>query len=274
MKISVSTVAFPHSTLEEWPILAAGIGAEGLAVGCAANGPLKPEASGAGLREFSARCEDAGIAISAVYGYAGRGILAADPATRAQDIDLAKRCIDIAAQLNCRVARLFAWQEPPSDDSIDRFVEKARPIADHAVLAGVKLGIPTHHDLAFDAHSCRRLIDGFGADRAAIIFNGQSMEMDGIDPLGALRSMRDIIGQVELKDWQRRNGECVPAAIGTGDATVFPVVDELAALDFQGWLTLHHLRQHHPELPPLGPEVSAAVRTRIQKIDRRLIHVR
>ena len=187
--------------------------------------------------------------------------------------DIATRCIDIAVQLNCRVSRLFAWKGRPSSDLIDRFVERAQPIAHHALTAGVSLGIPTHHDLAFDPESCRRLIEGFGRNSAAIIFNGQSMEMDGIDPVAALRKMSDIVSQSEIKDWRRDGDQIVPVVMGTGDATVFPIVEELLALNCGDWLTLHHLRQHHPELPPLDSGMSAAIRKTIREFNAKATHV-
>lgn len=272
MRISVSSVAFPGATLAELPKLAAGVGAEGLAVTCSDRGSLQLDASGFDLHDFRSRCEDTGIAISAVYGYAGREMLGTRLA-KAEDTDLAKRCIDIAVHLNCGVSRLFAWKGAPSIDLIDRFVDACRPIAEYAAVADLMLGIPTHHDLAFDAASCLRLIDGLGRDRAEIIFNGQSLELDGIQPVAALRVIKDIVGQIELKDWRRENGEAIPVPIGTGQATVFPVVEELAALKFRGWLTLHHLKQHHPELPALDPRVSFTIRKTLAAFNEGTSHV-
>jgi sugar phosphate isomerase/epimerase len=272
MRISVSSVAFPGATLAELPKLAADVGAEGLAITCSDRGSLQLDTSGSDLRDFRSRCEDMGIAISAVYGYAGRGMLGT-PLTKAEDTDVAKRCIDIAVHLNCGVSRLFAWKGAPSIDLINRFVDACRPSTEYAAVAGVMIGIPTHHDLAFDPASCLRLIDGLGRDRAEIIFNGQSLELDGIQPVAALRAMLDIVGQIELKDWRREDGEAIPVPIGTGQATVFPVVEELAALGFSGWLTLHHLKQHHPELPSLEPRVSLAVRKTIAAYEERTSHV-
>ena len=243
----------------------------GLAITCSDRGSLPLDASVSELRDFRFRCEDAGVAISALYGYAGRGMLG-DSLAKAHDIALAWRCIDLAVQLNCGLARLFAWKGPPSTAQIDRFVEACRPIADYASAAQVKLGFPTHHDLAFDSASCRRLIDGLGRDRAEIIFNGQSLELDGIEPVATLAAMGDIVGQVELKDWRRDGKEAVPVPIGTGHATVFPVVEELAALNFRGWVTLHHLRQYHPDLAPLEPSVSLAVRRAVASFHERASH--
>ena len=109
-----------------------------------------------------------GIAVSATYGYAGRRLLE-DTAAAAEDVVLSKRCIDLAARLGAPVCRLFAGTAAGSDDLIDRFIEACRPIARHAVAAGVCLGLPTHHDLAFDARSCRRLIEGIGREYAGIM---------------------------------------------------------------------------------------------------------
>jgi sugar phosphate isomerase/epimerase len=259
MLISVSSVAFPGAKPAELPMLAYAAGADGLAVTCSDKGSLPLDTSDQDADAFRKQCEDIGVAISALYGYSGRGVLG-DSHARSRDVNDAKRCIDLAVRLGCRVVRLFAWKGPSSAPVIDAFVEAVAPISDYAALLGIKIGIPTHHDLAFDPASCHRLIAGLGRDRAEIIFNGQSMELDGIPPVQALRSMLDIIGQVELKDWQRTVSDVTPVPIGSGQATVFPVVRELALNAYGGWLTLHHLRQHHRSLPALEPGVSTMVR--------------
>lgn len=273
MRIAVSSVAFPGVALAELPARAAEVGAQGLALTISENGSLPLNALPSVLRDLQRKCEDASVQISAIYGYAGRGMLA-ERLVRENDIELATRCIDVASQLHCDVVRLFAWKERPTPDLIDRYVEAARPVATYATAAGVRLGIPTHHDLAFDPASCRKLVTGLGLCSAFIIFNGQSLESDGIEPVSALREMFDVVGQVELKDWRRSGREVVPMPIQSGEATVMPVVEELAALGFGGWLTLHHLRQHHPELPALDPQVSTRVRQAAARVlERRSHHV-
>lgn len=233
LKISASTVAFPRTPLLELPERAAALAVEGLAMTVADNGSLQLDAADSEIAAFLTRCDDFGISVSAIYGYAGRGMLG-DPAARAADIELAKRCIDLAVRMGAQVSRMFAASGPPKDDLIDRFADACRPIAEHAAQAGVILGFPTHHDLAFDPASCRRLVDGLGRRRAGIIFNGPSLEMDGFAPVRALRKMRDIVVQAELKDWERRGGAFEPQPIGLGQATVWPIVEALDELDFGG----------------------------------------
>ena len=258
MRIAVSTVGLPGVDLMDLPQAARAAGVVGLALGIGPAGPLTPDITAATLAEFRDRCAGEGVSISATYGYAGRALLT-DPAASARDADQARRCIDLAARLDAPVCRVFAGKAPGSDADIDRFVDACHPVADHAAAAGLHLGFPTHHDLAFDPASCRRLVDGLGRDRVGIIFTGPNLELDGIDPLTALACMADLVLQAEIKDWHRRGGEAHPVAIGTGEATVWPVVEALAASGFAGWVTLHHLRQHHPEIGPLSPEVAARV---------------
>jgi sugar phosphate isomerase/epimerase len=258
MRIAVSTVAFPGVALQDLPQAAHAVGAEGIALGVAPNGPMSPVASATVVSDFLRQCRDTGLEVSATYGYAGRRLLLDQPAAVA-DVELAKRCIDLAADLGAPVCRLFAGTEAGPDDVIDRFIEACRPIADHAAAASVHLGFPTHHDLAFDPRSCRRLIEGMGRQRAGIIFTGPNLELDGISPNRALAEMADLVVQAEIKDWTRRDGETYPAPIGAGEAIVWPIVEALAGFGFSGWITLHHLRQHHPELQPLDPAVSANI---------------
>ena len=258
MRIAASTVGFPGVALMDLPRAARAVGAAGLALGIGPGGPLTPDTTMAAMAEFRDRSDAEGIVVSATYGYAGRSLLA-DGDAAARDSDLARRCIDLAASLGAPVCRVFAGTARGTDVTIDRFIEACRPVADHAAGAAIRLGFPTHHDIAFDAPSCRRLVEGLGRDRAGIIFTGPNLELDGIDSLAALSNMADLVVQSEIKDWRKEDAKAHPAAIGTGEATVWPVVEALAASGFSGWVTLHHLRQHHPELGPLSPDVAARI---------------
>lgn len=257
MRVAVSTVAFPGIGLSELPRAARSVGAAGIALGVGPAGPMPLDATEAVVTGFLHRCRDEGVTVSAAYGYAGRSLLS-DPVSAAGDLDLARRCIDLAARLGAPVCRVFAGTAAGTGEVIDSFVEACRPAADHAAGMGVRLGIPTHHDLASDPKSCRRLVEGLGRDRAGIIFTGPNLELDGVCPLAALSEMADLIVQAEVKDWRRSGGAASPVAIGTGEATVWPLVEALAS-GFDGWITLHHLRQHHPDLGPLDPGIGARV---------------
>lgn len=259
MRLAASSVAFPGSNLSELPRAALDTGVEGLAMNISERSALRPDTSLGAAALFYRQCQDEGLAVSAIYSYAGRRVLPGD-AARAEDIDLAKRCIDMAVLLEAPVCRLFASTQRGTDDQIDRFLDACRPIFDYAAATDVVLAFPTHHDLAYDSHSCRRLVAGFGRSRTGIIFTGPNLELDGIEPLAALAEMYDLVEQVELKDWRREGGHAHPAPIGMGDAIVWPIVEALALANYGGWITLNHLKQHHPDLPALDKEVSAAVR--------------
>lgn len=259
MRLSASSVAFPGLDLAELPRAVVAAGVEGIAINVSDRSALHPDASPETVAAFQRRCRDHGVAVSAVYGYAGRRISLGGSA-RAEDIDLAKRCIDLAARLDAPVCRLFASTKRGADAEIDRFVDACTPILDHAAASGVMLAFPTHHDLAYDPVSCRRLVAGFGRAGAGIVFTGPNLELDGIAPLDALAGMYDLVEQVELKDWRRCGGDAAPVPIGTGEAVVWPIVEALAAAGYAGWITLHHLKQQHPELPDLDRDVGDAVR--------------
>jgi sugar phosphate isomerase/epimerase len=259
MRVAVSTVAFPGVALRDLPRAAQKVGAEGIALGVAPGGPMAPNAPAAEVASFLTLCRDEGVAVSAIYGYAGRRLLLDPDAARA-DSDLAKRCIDLAAQLGAPVCRVFAGTQPGQDQIIDRFAESCHSLAAHAAASGLKLGFPTHHDLASDARSSRRLIEAIGRDRAGIIFTGANLELDGIAPLEALTELDGFVVQAEFKDWRRDGLRAHPAPIGEGEAMVWPLAAALFAHQFTGWVTLHHLRQHHPELAPLDPALAARFR--------------
>ena len=259
MRLSASSVAFPGRDLSGLPRAAAATGVDGIAINVSERSALRPDTSAAAVVDFQQRCRTEGLAVSAVYGYAGRRLLL-DSVARNEDIDLAKRSIDLAAALASPVCRMFASTGPGDAEAISRFLDACVPIFDHARSADIVVAFPTHHDLAYDPVSCRQLVERFGRPRTGIIFTGPNLELDGIEPLEALSAMAGIVEQVELKDWRRHDGHATPVPIGEGEAVVWPIVEALAQSGYAGWITLHHLKQHHPELPDLDSRVSAAVR--------------
>jgi sugar phosphate isomerase/epimerase len=272
MRLSVSTVAFPGVPLVVLPEFATAVGAEGIAVNVSDSSALSLQTPDSEIDMFLRRCRERHVQVSAVYGYAGRKLMLHGPAGE-QDIALAKRCVDLSVRLGAPVVRVFASTARGTIAEIDTFVDACRPIVDYAGDVGVKVVFPTHHDLAFDPRSCRRLVEGIGRARAGIIFTGPNMELDGIEPLAALAEMADLVEQVELKDWRRSGDNVEVAVIGAGQATVWPVVEALARTGFGGWVTLHHLKAHDPHLPDLGPDVAAAVRRIIKDTSNRSSHV-
>ena len=259
MRLSASSVAFPGLDLSELPRAAKTSGVDGIAINVSERSAMRPDTSAALVADFKEHCEAEGLAVSAVYGYAGRRLLL-DSVARDEDIDLAKRSIDLAVAVASPVCRMFASTGPGDTQAISRFLDACVPIFEHAQSAGIVLAFPTHHDLAYDAASCKQLVERFGRSRTGIIFTGPNLELDGVAPLEALRAMTGIVEQVELKDWRRHDGHATPAPIGEGEAVVWPIVEALAHSGYAGWITLHHLKQHHPELPDLDSRVSAAVR--------------
>lgn len=259
MLLAVSTVAFPKLSLEALPRAVRAVGAEGVALNVSPDSAMTPDASTVAVDAFLTRCSATHVKVSAIYSYSGRLLLSGGAAAQ-DDLDLARRCIDIAGRLGAPLCRIFAGTTRGTQDTIDRFADACRPAVDHAAAAGIMMGFPTHRDLAFDPLSCLRLVERLGRTRVGIIFGGPNMELDGISPLDALHDMWNLVEQVELKDWRRRGNTIHPVPIGTGEATVWPVVEALGRGNFRGWVTLHHLKQHHPELPDLDAGTSAAVR--------------
>ncbi|MCA1644718.1 MAG: sugar phosphate isomerase/epimerase [Chloroflexi bacterium] len=83
-----------------------------------------------------------------------------NPGVRSKTLDEAHAWIDLAAELNAPVIRLFGARNPPELDieqSIQAVGEMLALLSEHAEQAGVKVGVETHDEFASAATVARAL---------------------------------------------------------------------------------------------------------------------
>jgi sugar phosphate isomerase/epimerase len=176
---------------------------------------------------------------------------------RVKQIDDLRRWIDAAARLGTPMMRVTAGQAHPgvSDaDGLNWATAGLTSCLDQASKAGVQLLFENHGRGAVWSH------DDFTRPAARFLEVARRTEGSGLkvlfdtannlalneDPLEVFAQIKHRIGAVHVSDFRRR-GAHEPVVIGTGVAPIEPVLRELAALGYDGWISIEEGSKTGPE---------------------------
>jgi sugar phosphate isomerase/epimerase len=180
----------------------------------------------------------------------------ANPATRQATLDEARAWIDLAAELNVPVIRLFAARNPPELDlecSIEAVGAMLARLSDHATLSGVRVGVETHDEFA-SAVTVARALALVPGPAVGAIWDMFHTARVGETPAQALEALGDRVLNVHLKDARRTADGWQLVLLGDGE---IPVQDALRLLDERGYpdfVSVEWEKKWHPEIEE--PEVA------------------
>jgi sugar phosphate isomerase/epimerase len=180
----------------------------------------------------------------------------AQPAARRQVLDETRAWLDLAAELEVPVVRVFAARNPPELDleaSIQAVGELLAQLSEHAALAGVQVGIETHDEFASAATVARALALAPGPAVGAVWDMFHTTRV-GETPAQALGQIGERVVNVHLKDARRTADGWQLLLLGEGE---IPVKDALRLLDergYDGFISVEWEKKWHPEIPE--PEVA------------------
>jgi sugar phosphate isomerase/epimerase len=180
----------------------------------------------------------------------------AEPTARQQTLDETHAWIDLAAELEVPVIRVFAARNPPELDlerSIEAVGTMLAQVAEHAAQAGVKVGVETHDEFASATTVARALALAPSPAVGAVwdLFHTARM---GETPAQALDQIGARVLNVHLKDGKRIAGGWQLLLLGEGE---IPVKDALRLLNARGYddfISVEWEKKWHPELAE--PEVA------------------
>jgi sugar phosphate isomerase/epimerase len=233
MKLSFSTLACPEWSLEE--VL-------NNAVLCKYDGVefrgIKGEYDLTKLREFTTdidatkallnnnNLEVACISTSCFF---------ANPEQRRMSIPLAKEHIDIAAQLNCRVIRVFSGRFPENiseEETIEGIVQGLKDVCVYAEDNSVYVALETHDALTSSA-LVKDIVERVGSDSMAVLWDIHHTYRECNE---AIETVIDTIGKyivhTHFKDSVTTNGDFTYVSSGTG---TIPLKDSFLALKTLGY---------------------------------------
>lgn len=205
--------------------------------------------------EFLAKCSDAGITVTAVFGgftgesYAdiattARTVGLVPQETRAERVTIFKEVSDFAAMLGCNTVAMhigFVTEDRDSDDYRD-LISVTREILDHVAGNGQNMHLETGQETA---DHLLQFISDVERNNLFINFDPANMILYGTgEPIEALRKVGHLVRSVHCKDakwaaedkWGIEWGQEVP--LGDGDVGMETYLRTLDELGYSGPLTI------------------------------------
>jgi glucosamine-6-phosphate deaminase len=222
---------------------------------------LRPELTGAGLKETRARLRDAGLAIACVdtrsFFHHPSG------PERERALDEARRCLDLAADLAAPGVRVFGDRIQPGQDraSTTRLIADALALlGEHARPLGLEVWIESHGDFA-RSRDLLPTLELAGAQGVGALWDPANAFEVGEQPYEGLRVLGERVRHVHLKDLQpgpgAKDGEgrgWAPALPGRGGFVPARVLEALKAAGYARWVSFEWEKKWHPAIEE--PEVA------------------
>ncbi|MDA1017420.1 MAG: sugar phosphate isomerase/epimerase [Planctomycetota bacterium] len=213
---------------------------------------------------FLAKCQAAGITVTAVFGgfegesYAdiattARTVGLVPQATRAARTQEMKEISDFAELLGCNTVALHIGFVPHDESCEDyrSLIDTTRDLLDHVKANGQCLNLETGQESAVHLLSFIRNVD---RDNLYINFDPANMILYGTgDPIDALKKVGHLVRSVHCKDatWaeesQRGTGWGAEVALGEGDVGMETYLSTLKDLGYEGPLTIEREIAHDRE---------------------------
>lgn len=158
----------------------------------------------------------------------------------------AKAAIDLAAQVECPLVRVFGFEHPSAEKrapAVARITERLRLVADAAHNTGVRVVLENGGSFP-RAEQVLELIDRVGSPLLGAAYSAPVAFEAGEDPARGARILGQRLWSAKVKDYARN----VPCTLGLGDVPCAPFVAELVAMNFDGWLVYEWDRLWLPAL--------------------------
>jgi sugar phosphate isomerase/epimerase len=181
----------------------------------------------------------------------------ADPEKRKQQIDDAKRFIDLAATLGAPNVRVFGNNiEGPKEEVVARIASGLHELGAYAGERGVTVIMESHGDFT-DSPTLGDILNRADSPSVGLLWDAHHTFVDGKeDPEFTVKKLGKFIRHTHLKD-------SVPSAdgrryvlTGHGEVPVRKQVEVLAASGYTGCYTFEWEKAWHPELEE--PEIAIA----------------
>ncbi len=238
-------------TLSDWFAFAHELGLDGADVSVAHLASRQPQ----DLHAIRADAQAAGIQIVMLVAYCD--FTHPDPAERDRQRAQLRADIDAAAELGASFLRVTAGQTYPGLDretAMGWAVEGLTAQLDYARAAGVALVYENHsigygwryYDFSQPAAIFLEIATRTAAAGLSILFDTANAYAAGDDGVQVMQAVMDHIAVVHLADI-RRTGAYEPVVLGTGVVPIQPMLGELRAAGFDGWVSVEEASRSGPD---------------------------
>ena len=268
MKSSISSWSFPGGLdgLGEYGPAARqakAAGFEGLELALSPKGCLTPDAKASQIAKVAASVRDEGVEVAGLGSvmFWDYSLTSADPKTRAKGVDVLRRMIAAAVELETdavlvvpgAVDVFFSPAVPVVDyrDAWERAIESIGAVVSEAEAAGVRMGIENvWNRFLLSPLEMVRFIDQFESKSVGAYFDVGNVMLTGY-PGQWIRALGDRICRVHFKDFRRSVGTAGGFVdLLSGDVNWPAVVEALNEVGYDGFCTAEMIPcyTHHPEV--------------------------
>ncbi|MEP6746454.1 MAG: sugar phosphate isomerase/epimerase family protein [Bacteroidota bacterium] len=182
-----------------------------------------------------------------------------EPAKRKENIDEAKRFIDLAQKINCPYVRVFPNNLPKDQDkqaTMELIIEGLHSLGEYAKGTNVKILMETHGELVHSG-DLEKIMQSVNHPQTGLIWDVANMwTITKEPPAEVYKKLKKYIYHTHIKDGKIVNGEVHYVFLGQGEVPIFEAIDLLQKNAYKGYYSFEWEKLWHPELAE--PELALA----------------
>lgn len=175
----------------------------------------------------------------------------ADPAKRTQQLDHARRFIDLAQQLGCPFVRVFPDQLPPDqprDQTLRLISDGLLELGTYAKTASVTVLLESHGELTH-TDLLVPIMQAAKHPNVGLIWDIFNMWVDAHEsPTAAYQALKPYIRHVHVKDARVTGDKHDYVLLGQGQAPLQEAIGALIKGGYQGYYSFEWEKLWHPEI--------------------------
>ncbi|MEQ1797534.1 MAG: sugar phosphate isomerase/epimerase family protein [Lacibacter sp.] len=182
-----------------------------------------------------------------------------NPAERLNNLNEAKRFIDLAGQLGCPYVRVFPNNFPKGKDRdaiIELIVKGLIELGNYTQGTNVTVLMETHGDVVRTA-DIKKIMELTAHKKVGLVWDIVNMwEVTKEPPAEVYKSLKKYIRHVHIKDGNTSSGKLQYTLLGKGGTPIFTAIDILRKDNYQGYYSFEWEKLWHPEIAE--PEIAIA----------------
>jgi sugar phosphate isomerase/epimerase len=173
-----------------------------------------------------------------------------DATERKNNLDEAKRVIDLAQQLNCPFIRVFPNKMPKEnrDATIDLIVKGLQEAGDYAKSTNVTVLMETHGEVVESA-LIKQIMDTVNNPKVGLVWDVTNMwTITKEPPAEVYDRLKNYIHHTHIKDAKLVDGVPHYVLMGKGEVPIFEAIDILRKHRYKGYYSFEWEKLWHPEI--------------------------
>jgi sugar phosphate isomerase/epimerase len=182
-----------------------------------------------------------------------------EPAKRKENLEEAKRFIDLAQKINCPYIRVFPNNLPKEQDkqaTMELIIEGLHGLGEYAKGTNVKVLMETHGELVH-SEDLEKIMQSVNHPQTGLIWDVANMwTITKEPPAQVYGKLKKYIHHTHIKDGKIINGEVQYVFLGQGEVPIFEAIDLLQKGGYKGYYSFEWEKMWHPEIAE--PELALA----------------